>query len=472
MHARKLFAGARLRNLRQSENLTQRTFADRLGVSASYLNQMENNQRPISASVILALVESFGVDVAEFANDTGDRLAADLGEALADPIFEDRRPSRQELKIAISNTPDFAQAFLALHRAHNSLKARIAAMDDALIQQDNTPAQLPYEEVRDFFHYSDNYIDWLDRAAETLAVEAGVSGDNHLERAAARLAEKHDIVVSFERGTLGSDTFRAFNRKQRLLQINADAPIPTQSFQLWHQIALLEESELIERLIDDAKFDTKEARAIARIGLCNFFAGAAMMPYRAFLAAAREVRHDLELLADRFGASIEQAAHRLSTLQRAGARGAPFFFLRVDRAGTITKRHSSTRLQFARFGGSCPLWSVHRAFERPEEIVRQLAETPDGQRYVCIARTITKRGAGFRGQIRRYAIALGCPVAHAGDLVYADDLSIDLPEAYDKVGISCRICERAACPQRSMPPIGRKLFVNDDVRRAVPFEIG
>ncbi len=471
MQGRKLFAGAPLRNLRQSENLTQRIFADRLGVSASYLNQMENNQRPISAGVILALVENFDIDISRFASDGGDRLAADLHEALGDPIFGDQRPSRQELKIAISNTPDFAKAFLALHRAYIGSKSHLAAMDDAL-QQENVSIQTPYEEVRDFFHYADNYIDWLDRGAETLAAETGVSGDNHLECAVARLSDQHGITVSFERQTLDADLFRAFDRKQKRLLVNADAPHPTQSFQLWHQIALLEEGELIDKILDDARFASDEARSIARIGLSNFFAGSAMLPYRAFLSAAREVRHDVELLADRFGASLEQVAHRLSTLQRAGARGVPFFFVRVDRAGTITKRHSSTQLQFARFGGSCPLWNVHQAFERPEEIVRQLAETPDGQRYICIARTITKRGAGYRGQIRRYAIALGCPVAHAGDMVYADDLAIDQPDAYDKVGISCRICERASCPQRSMPPIGRKIFVDDEVRRTVPFAIG
>ena len=471
MEGRKLFAGARLRNLRQAENLTQRQFAEKLGISTSYINQLENNQRPLSAGVILALVDGFGVDIASFASDDGDRVVNDLHEALVDPIFADRRPSRQELKIAMSNSPDFAHAFLSLHRAYQAAKDRLATLDDALQQEHIDAAPLPYEEVRDFFNYANNYIDWLDRGAEALADETGIRGGNHLDLGADRLRKVHGVAVAFERGSMDADVFRIYDPENRRLVVNADAPRATQSFQIWQQIALAEEAQAIERILDDAKFRTREARAIARMGLANFFAGAAMLPYGQFLAAARELRHDIELLAERFGASLEQVAHRLSTLQRPGARGVPFFFVRVDRAGTITKRHSATRLQFARFGGACPLWNVHLAFERPEEIVRQLAETPDGERYISIARTITKRGIGFRAPIRRYAIALGCSVAHAPDIIYADGLRIDQTGAFDQIGISCRLCERPDCTQRSVPPVHGQISVDARVRRVVPFEI-
>ena len=182
-----------------------------------------------------------------------------------------------------------------------------------------------------------------------------------------------------------------------------------------------------------------------------------------------ETRHDLERLADLFGASIEQVAHRLSTLQRPGAKGIPFFFVRVDQAGTITKRHSATRLQFARFGGACPLWNVHRAFETPGQFLRQLAETPDGVRYLCLARDVSKPGGAFLAPIKRYAIGLGCEVQHAAQLVYADGL--DLKGRFEPIGISCRICERADCHQRSVPPLERRLRVDPDRRGLLPYEI-
>ena len=149
----------------------------------------------------------------------------------------------------------------------------------------------------------------------------------------------------------------------------------------------------------------------------------------------------------------------------------PFFFVRVDQAGTITKRHSAARLQFARFGGACPLWNVHRAFETPAVFLRQLAETPDGVRYISVARDVSKSGGAWAAPVRRYAIALGCEVAHAGALVYADGLDLDRDSAFEPIGISCRICERTGCHQRSVPPLEHRLDVTPNTRDVLPYRI-
>jgi hypothetical protein len=231
------------------------------------------------------------------------------------------------------------------------------------------------------------------------------------------------------------------------------------------------QADLLDATLDLARFQSPEARAIARVGLANYFAGAALLPYRRFLAAAQATRHDLETLAAQFGASIEQVAHRLSTLQRPGAKGVPFFFVRVDQAGTITKRHSATRLQFARFGGACPLWNVHRAFETPGRFLRQLAETPDGVRYFCLALAVTKGGGAFHAPVRRYAIGLGCEIDHAPALVYADGMDISREARFDPIGISCRICDRDGCHQRAVPPLERRLRVDPDHRPLLPYVI-
>jgi hypothetical protein len=269
-----------------------------------------------------------------------------------------------------------------------------------------------------------------------------------------------------------AEPLRSFDASTGTLTLSAHATAPTRRFQLLHQIALIKQTDLLDATLDLARLQTDEARAIAKIGLANYFAGAALMPYRAFLQAAQDTRHDLERLADLFGASIEQVAHRLSTLQRPGAKGVPFFFVRVDQAGTITKRHSATRLQFARFGGACPLWNVHQAFETPGRFLRQLAETPDGNRYLCLARDVSKSGGSFKAPVRRYAIGLGCEVRHADQLVYADDLDISNRPAFEPIGISCRICERAECHQRSVPPLERPLSVDHDHRGVLPYRIG
>jgi len=264
---------------------------------------------------------------------------------------------------------------------------------------------------------------------------------------------------------------RVFDRPGRRLRLSTRGTPPTVTFQLLHQVALLTQADLIEATLDLARFHSDQARDIARVGLANYFAGAALLPYGAFLDAARRHRHDLERLSDGFGASIEQVAHRLSTMQRPGAKGIPFFFVRVDQAGTITKRHSATFLQFARYGGACPLWNVHRAFETPGRFLRQLAQTPDGVRYLCLARDVSKSGGSFHAPIRRYAIGLGCEVRHAGELVYADGLDLGNARAFEPIGISCRICERPDCHQRSVPPLERRLLIDPDQRGTLPYTV-
>lgn len=463
MATQKLYAGAKLRELRGRLGLTQRIFADKLGVSLPYLNQMENNHRPVSAAVVLALAQEFGLDVTELTVGEGERLVSDMREALADPVFAKSAPPLADLRLAASNAPALARAFLDLHRAYRQSHERLASLDEALGRDDAGLRASPWEEVRDFFHYCDNYVDAIDRAAEHFATSASHGKDVLIS--ATEALRKRGLDVQF------SDTglLRHFDGQARRLELSARAAAPTQRFQLLYQVALQTQNELLEATLDLARFATPEARDIAKIGLANYFAGAALMPYRAFLEAAQKTRHDLERLADLFGASIEQVAHRLSTLQRPGAKGIPFFFVRVDQAGTITKRHSATRLQFARFGGACPLWNAHRAFETPGHFLRQLAETPDGVRYLCLSRDVSKPGGAFLAPVRRYAISLGCEITHAASLVYFDGL--DLKGRFEPIGISCRICERKDCHQRSVPPLERRLRVDPDTRGLLPYDI-
>ncbi len=464
MATQKLYAGAKLRETRQRLGLTQKEFAGKLGVSLPYLNQMENNNRPVSTGVVLALAQEFGFDVTELSTGDSERLVSDMREAMADPVFAENAPPLADLRLTASNAPALARAFLDLHRAYRQTHERLASLDEALGREDARTQPSPWDEVRDFFHYCDNYIDAVDRAAERFASQATGSG---IRIHAQRTLEDSGISISFQ----DISTIRHFDPVTRRLTLSSRAQPETQGFQLLLQLALIKQEALIEATLDLARFQSEQARAIAKIGLATFFAGAALMPYGAFQTAAHETRHDLELLAHRFGASIEQVAHRLSTLQRPGAKGIPFFFVRVDQAGTITKRHSATRLQFARFGGACPLWNVHRAFETPGRFLRQLAETPDGVRYISLARDVSKPGGSFGAPTRRFAIALGCEVRHAADLVYADDMDLANPRAFEPIGISCRICERKDCHQRSVPPLERRLSINSDERGVLPYRV-
>ncbi len=463
MTTQKLYAGVKLREIRTGRGLTQRDFAGKLGISLSYLNQMENNHRPVSAGVVLALAREFGFDVTELSVGEAQRITADMREALADPVFSEN-PPLAELQLVASNAPGLARAFLALHRAHRQQSEQLVSLNEALGVEGSALAPLPWEEVRDFFHYCDNYIDAVDRAAEHFA--EGLAPGDRLAALASRMEEKHGIRLDIRFGA----PLRHFHPDSRTLTLAAEAGPATQWFQAAHQLALVAHDDLLEATLDLGRFRTETAREICKIGLANYFAGAAQLPYRRFLQAAGETRHDLDRLALLFGASLEQVAHRLSTLQRTGAKGVPFFFVRVDQAGQITKRHSATRLQFARFGSACPLWNVHRAFESPGRWLRQLAETPDGVRYLCLARDVSKPGRDFHAPVRRYAIALGCEIAHADTLTYADDL--DLNRGFEPIGVSCRICERTDCHQRALPPMDRPIRIDPDDRDTLPYRLG
>ncbi|MBD3662686.1 DUF2083 domain-containing protein [Sulfitobacter sp. TSTF-M16] len=465
MPPQKLYAGAKLRELRTRVGLTQKDFAARLGVSLPYLNQMENNKRPVSTTVVLAMASEFGMDVTELGSGDGERLVSDMREALADPVFAGDLPPLADLRLAASNAPALVRAFLDLHQSYRQTHERLASLDEALGREDARAAPSPWEEVRDFFHYCDNYIDAVDRAAEHFATREG--GPGSIRVAAVAALANAGIAVEFA----DSDSLRRLDAEAGTLFLSNRAAPETQTFQMLLQVALTRQDALLEATLDLARFHSDAARGIAKIGLANYFAGAALMPYTAFHGKAQEWRHDLELLGGHFGASIEQVAHRLSTLQRPGAKGIPFFFVRVDRAGTITKRHSATRLQFARFGGACPLWNVHRAFETPGIFLRQLAETPDGVRYISLARDITKPAGRYGAPVRRYAIALGCEVRHASALVYADDMDTGADAAFEPIGISCRICERKGCHQRAVPPLERRLVVDPDRRDVLPYRV-
>lgn len=465
----KLFVGRKIRELREADRSTQAAFAEKLGISTSYLNQIENNQRAVSASVLLSLAETFRIDISAFSGSDSDRLISALNEALADPLFDVLSPGLQELKLVAQSAPAFAHALLACHQAYRRNSEQLASIDDQMVRTDSFAEPTPYEEVRDFFHFVDNYIDELDLAAESLAGALRMDERDGISALSEYLDERHGVRVAGM--AEGGDVLRRYDARARVLYLAAYLDGASRAFQLGFQIAALEREAEIDMIVTRAGFRTAEANDICRIGLRNYFAGALLLPYGRFQAAAKELRHDIELLAARFGASLEQVAHRLSTLQRPGQKGVPVFFARLDRAGNITKRHSAAKLQFARYGAACPLWNAYEAFETPGRIVRQLAEMPDGGRYLSVATEISRRSGGFATPQRRYAIALGCDVSHADHFVYADDLNLASRAAFQPIGISCRICERVNCTQRAVPPLKRRLQVDHDRRTTLPYQI-
>lgn len=464
----KLYIGRKVRKLREDQQLTQARFADRIGISTSYLNQIENNQRPVSAAVLLSLAEKFHVDIATLSSGEDDRLLSALTETLADPLFRNNQSATQELRIITQNAPSLARALITCHQAYKLASEQLASSDGRL-QASGLTEVLPYEEVRDFFHFVDNYIDELDRHAENLAAEIGLGESDNHSALIRRLEEKYRIVVRW--GASDDGMVRRYDPTTHVLTLNPYIAPQKRMFQLAVQLARFEADRLCEDIIAKAAFKSEEANAICRIGLYNYFAGALVLPYKSFLHTANLLRHDIELLAARFGVSLEQVCHRLSTLQRPGMKGVPIFFARVDRAGNITKRHSAVKLQFGRYGVACPVWNAHQAFETPGNIIRQLAETPDGVRYLCLAVQVVKGNGGYHSPHPHYALAFGCEIANASRFVYADGLKLDNNASYEQIGISCRICPRTRCPNRAAPPLKHRLTVNYNERDVLPYTL-
>jgi XRE family transcriptional regulator, fatty acid utilization regulator len=467
MIKRRIFGGQRLRALRNTRGLRQAEMASQLGISVSYLSQLEHDDRPLTPALLEALARLFPLDWQGFEEDAATRRVASLREAAADPLFASPLTSDQLMRIA-EQQPALADQFVALHQAYLNAGQRLQIVDDAISADNARGTPFPWEDVRDWFHNAGNYIDALDQAAERLSDSLrGNAPTPPREELELYLHKSLSVSLSY---TAQLD-LRDYDPGKRHLVIDQSQPIESQRFQLAHQLVALALEGEIASVTNSAGLRSAAARQLLSIGLANYAAGALLMPYAQFRHSARAVRHDIDRLRQSFGVSFEQACHRLSTLQRPSMRGVPFFFCRVDMAGNITKRHSATRLQFARFGGACPLWIVHEAVAIPDRILVQLAETPDGERYVSMAKGLVKPSGSYARAPRRYAVALGCEVEHAREFIYADGLDLTSPLAATRIGVSCRICPRPDCDQRAFPPSDRGLIVNPDKRAVVPYQI-
>lgn len=470
--SRKLYSGPKLRRFREQHALKQNELAVALGISPSYLNQIENNQRPLTAAVLLKLSDAYETDLQAFSDADDDRLAAELDEILNDPLFHGQMVDLRELRDAVGVSPTLVKRFITLHRAYqestNHRQELVEQIDSDQIQVPRG-THFPYEEVQDFFFARNNYIDELDQAAEKLQLDQQFHIGHMEEGLAAYLAKQHDVRCSLVDGDPNATELRRYDVQTNTLHLCARQPASRRAFYIAYQIGLLEHHELMNSIIDDADFASEEATSVARVGLANYYGAALLMPYATLLEKARQVRYDVEKLQQRFAVSFEAVCHRLSSMQRPGAKGIPFFFVRVDKAGNVSKRQSVSGFHFARTGGACALWNVHDAFSAPAKILKQVAQMPDGKTYFCIARTVTKPTGGHLDPQREFAVGLGCSVEHAQQLIYSTGIDLNNQEAVVPIGPSCRACERLECTQRAFPPTTKRLTIDEHRRSSRPF---
>jgi hypothetical protein len=457
----KAHLGAKIRRLRQERKLTQQQAAARLGISPSYLNLIEHDERPVTVALLLKLGQSLEIDLQELSDDAERRLAASLKEVFADAGLAADEIDADEIARLVAHAPKAGRAIVALYRALR------AAREDAQSLQLDLPGGrtrrivLPTEEARDLFESHGNHFPVIEEAAEALQLGAD---DDLARRLAERLRDRHAIALSVAPAERMAGALRRYDPAARRLLLSEVLPLASRQFQLAYQLGLIEGRAAIDATIAAAKLTAPESETLVRVGLANYFAGAVLMPYAPYRAAAQAARYDIEALMHRFGVSFEQAAHRLTTLQRPGAAGVPFFFARIDIAGNLTKRFSAAGFHFSRYGGACPRFILHEAFSTPGLIRTQVAKLPDGAAFFCIARTVEKPGGGFHAPVTREAVGLGCDLARAGELVYADGRDLARLDAATEIGLGCRLCERNDCRQRAFPPLQHRLVVDETVR--------
>jgi len=440
----KTFIGPHLRRLRMERAQTQGAMARVLGISPSYVNLLENNERSVSVQVMLKLFESYGVDWREIAEEDGSGALADLRAALQDPVFGEMRPDLTQLRAALVHAPDLAAAFLRLHRSWQAATDQLLSLNEGDVR---AISATPEAAVHNVFRRQRNHFRDLEEAAEAFWT-APVERDEIYVALKQRLRERLGISVRLARVEELPGTLRQYDEGRREILLSEALDHTNRTFQLVHMCGLLEQRELLDRLIDRAGIADPRGVARLRVELANYFAAAVLMPYAAFLAEARATKYDLDHIATRFGVSFEQACHRATTLQREGAQGVPFFFMRIDKGGNVTKRFNATDFHLAEYGGACPRLDVHTSFRTPGKIVQQFVEMPDKSQYFVFSRTVDRPTWIRHSQDNRLAVAMGCTIDHSAEIGYAEAFSVAGARMVP-IGINCRVCPRASCDQRA-----------------------
>lgn len=432
-----LLAGPSLRRLRKREGLTQAAMAASLGISPSYLNLIERNQRPLSARVLVQVIERFDFDPSSLREDEAIGGVDGLLRRMSDKRFADLGIDREEAQEFLASAPQAAAAFARLYDSSGN---------EPRAEED------PVAETRRAVERWQNHFADLDHACENLADELRLSHSDASAALNERLREKHQLQTRILPAEVMPGIVHRLDLHNRQLQLSEMLPGAARRFQIARQVASLELRDAISQQVDGAGLVSAEARELFHEHVTDYCAGAIQMPYRRFLRACEQTGYDLAVLQRRFASSFDQVAQRLTTLQRVGERGLPFFSARFGRTGRMVAFTAGASgavhpMENARW----PAWVPYAAFESRGTMLTQAVSFGEGEaaprHWFTIARTFEVDGAACSA---RKVIVLGIEARFATDLAQARGVSLDPADA-TPLGTPCPRCGRNDCLKPATP---------------------
>jgi predicted transcriptional regulator/transcriptional regulator with XRE-family HTH domain len=454
--------GPKIKGFRRQLGIQANKLAEKLNISPSYLTLIEGGKRKIDADLLLKICQELKIEVSDLAIKSDINLANNISELLDDKLFDDLDILGPEVKDLANTNPKIGRALIRLgdilKKKDHELVNKIEKLSGKIV--DSRKSSFPGEVISDFLQENKNYFPKLEDFANKIFDEVKQNNRTRYIALCKFLKSEYDITVKDVIPEDGKPFSKIFNKKNKELILSDYLSLETKKLHAAAQIVQEGSIDEINRLLETFNFPSEESKKLTKVALLNYCGAAILMPYKLFHTECKKLKYDLELLQNTFATSFEQVTHRVTCLNDPNLPGVPFHFLRVDVAGNISKRFSLSGIEIPRYGGACPRWNVYSAFSRPGVIQAAVSKMTNGEKYVCIARTVEK-GIGRYGQKKSMlSIGLGCEAKYAKDFVYTENLDIHDKKSEIPVGVSCRTCDRLDCSQRAFPPLHKKFDVD------------
>jgi len=454
--------GPKIKAFRRQLGLQANKLSEQLGISPSYLNLIESGKRKIDGDLLLKVCEELKIELTDLTNKSDLNLANNLSELLGDELFEDLDILGPEVQDLVNTNPKIARALIKLGDNYKQKGQEIVSKVENISGKiiDGRKTSFPGEVVSDFLQENKNYFSKLEKFADDIFNRIQINNRATYMALCDFLKTEYGVKVKDVLPEDGKPFSKIYYKSQKELHLSDYVALETKKLYAAAQIAQEGAMIVIENYLSEFKFPSEESKKLTKVALLNYCGAAILMPYKLFHQECMKQKYDLELLQNTFACTFEQIAHRVTCLQDPKLPGIPFHFLRVDVAGNISKRFSLSGIEIPRYGGACPRWNVYSAFSRPGVIQAAVSKMSNGEKYVCIARTVEK-GVGRYGKKKSIlSIGLGCQAKYAKDFVYTENLDLNDKKTEIPIGVSCRTCDRLDCSQRAFPPLHKKFDVD------------